>query len=136
MIVLATMSLASMTIQVPVFAQHSSHEEYDDDYYSSEDDKLRINYKIITPAIKGHLSVCVVAPGFEFCREYSNIGDRIVIGDMTTGVYHIPEGDNFEMCADLYPNDNDKNYHSCVDMKNHENDHPEYAVITLTKSSC
>lgn len=135
-----TIALASIVIQVPVFAQHSDHEEYEqydnDNEYSSAQGELKISYKVITPAQQGHLSVCIVDEGFEFCKEYNNTSDRVVIGDMTTGVYHIAEGDNFEVCAELYPNGNSQHFKECVPMKNHENDHPEYAEITLTKTVC
>ena len=123
---LSFVTLSVLFLLVPVQFTQAQHqtEDYENDEYSEND--LKVNIKVVVPPTDGHLSSCIVAPTFELCNERDVTNrDIVTIVELATGSYHIPEGDNFDVCVDVYGYDK-SHYHKCEQARNNEGNHPEF----------
>ena len=115
------------TMIAPAYAAEHDHE------YEYDSSGINIDAKVIAPSIRGHLSICIEADTFTQCREIEGSDKRVVLQELTAGVYHIDKGESFEVCATLYPDDSNTPYHSCSPAINHANGYHEFVVIELVK---
>jgi len=130
--VMATLLSATQFGFVQVYAQAHQHlpqEEYENDQNAG--DTFIVKAKVITPAIEGHLSTCLVADDFTVCNE-RDIGDRQIVSlvEMSGNVYHIAVGASFQVCSDLRTYDGNT-YHQCETVIRHANGHPEFTTIEV-----